>query len=370
MYVEQNATDGDTEVVISGTAGDEGLRRLYIKSPARERMTTLLADDATPGMREFHFETPEPPGEAVLAFYPEGTYVLQGISTSGERFRTVLTLSHDLPPAVTILHPAEDFEVPARQVLVGSLVRSSGYRAVRARDRERIGRSGAGVDREPAAACDELPRARAHSCGPGRSSRSAFTPSRTTAISSPWNRRSRRRSDAEGDAHFHEYEGARPLQRMRRISVSSASGDSGRPSSSSISVFALFSEPYRSICSLVHAYHFGLPASNEPIASSVALRISAVSTEPEAVIHHVPRPADELHAHGPPGDFRMRLDVQVLARDVGPQRIRVGCAGVAQHADLEQRPGDVHHHAAVQAAERHRRPAARVPRYFCCQAGS
>ncbi len=37
MYVEQNATDGDTEVVISGTAGDEGLRRLYIKSPARER---------------------------------------------------------------------------------------------------------------------------------------------------------------------------------------------------------------------------------------------------------------------------------------------------------------------------------------------
>lgn len=25
MYVEQNATDGDTEVVISGTAGDDGL---------------------------------------------------------------------------------------------------------------------------------------------------------------------------------------------------------------------------------------------------------------------------------------------------------------------------------------------------------
>jgi len=118
MYVEQNATDGDTEVVISGTAGDEGLRRLFIKSPTRERMTTLLADDATPGMREFHFETPEPPGEAVLAFYPEGKYVLLGISTSGERFRTVLTLSHELPPAVTILHPAEDAEVPAGQALV------------------------------------------------------------------------------------------------------------------------------------------------------------------------------------------------------------------------------------------------------------
>ncbi len=118
LYVEQNATDGDTEVVISGVAGDEGLRRLTIRSPARERMTLLLADDATPGMREFHFETPEPPGEAVLAFYPEGKYVLHGISTSGEEFRSVLTLSHDLPPAVTILHPAEDAEVPAWQGLV------------------------------------------------------------------------------------------------------------------------------------------------------------------------------------------------------------------------------------------------------------
>jgi hypothetical protein len=118
MYVEQNATDGDTEVVISGTAGDEGLRRLYIKSPARERMTTLLADDTTPGMREFHFETPEPPGEAILAFYPEGNYVLRGVSTSGEVFRSVLTLSHDMPPAVTILHPADEAEVPARQGLV------------------------------------------------------------------------------------------------------------------------------------------------------------------------------------------------------------------------------------------------------------
>ncbi len=118
MYVEQNATDGDTEVVISGVAGDEGLRRLTIRSPAHQRMTTLIAEDATPGMREFHFETPEPPGEAVLAFYPEGKYVLQGISMSGEEFRSVLTLSHDLPPAVTILHPAEDAEVPAWRGLV------------------------------------------------------------------------------------------------------------------------------------------------------------------------------------------------------------------------------------------------------------
>lgn len=117
LIVERNATDGDTEVVISGKAGDEGLRRLYIKSPDRQTMTTLLAANNTPGMREFAFETPEPPGEAVLAFYPEGKYVLHGVSTTGEVFRSVLTLSHELPPAVTILHPAEDAEVPARQAL-------------------------------------------------------------------------------------------------------------------------------------------------------------------------------------------------------------------------------------------------------------
>jgi hypothetical protein len=113
MYVEQNATDGDTEVVISGTAGDDGLRLLQIKWPDREVVTTLIADRSTLGMREFAFESPEPPGEAVLAAYPEGRYVLAGVSTAGERFRSVLTLSHDLPPATTILWPADEAEVPA-----------------------------------------------------------------------------------------------------------------------------------------------------------------------------------------------------------------------------------------------------------------
>jgi hypothetical protein len=118
IIVEQNATDGDTEVVIAGIAGDEGLRYLAIKSPGGQRMTTLIADRATPGMREFLFETPEPPGEAVLAFYPEGKYVLRGVSTTGEVFRSVVTLSHQLPAPATILHPADEAEVPARQPLI------------------------------------------------------------------------------------------------------------------------------------------------------------------------------------------------------------------------------------------------------------
>ena len=118
MYVEQNATDGDTEVVIAGTAGDDGLRLLQIKWPDRQLTATLVADRSTLGMREFHFESPEPPGAAVLAAYPEGRYVLAGVSTTGERFRSVLTLSHELPPAATILAPAEDAEVPAGEPLL------------------------------------------------------------------------------------------------------------------------------------------------------------------------------------------------------------------------------------------------------------
>jgi hypothetical protein len=130
MFVEQNATDGDTEVVISGTAGDDGLQLLTIRSPDGRTMARLHAPDLTTlGMREFHFESPEPPGEAVLAAYPEGKYVLRGVSTTGEKFRTVLTLSHQLPAAAIILHPAAEAELPARQALTvqWSSVPGTGY---------------------------------------------------------------------------------------------------------------------------------------------------------------------------------------------------------------------------------------------------
>jgi hypothetical protein len=119
IYVEQNATDRDTEVVIAGTAGDEGLALLRITSPDGRLIARLRSPDPTTlGMREFHFESPEPPGEAVLAAYPEGEYLLWGESVTGKRFRTVLRLSHQLPPAVTILEPADEAEVPVGAVTV------------------------------------------------------------------------------------------------------------------------------------------------------------------------------------------------------------------------------------------------------------
>ncbi len=119
IIVEQNATDGDTEVVISGIAGDDGLRLLSVHAPGGRKILTLVAPDpATLGEREFHFESPEPPGEAVLAGYPEGEYLFVGVSTVGERFRGTAELSHQLPGETTILNPVHESVIPAGSLTI------------------------------------------------------------------------------------------------------------------------------------------------------------------------------------------------------------------------------------------------------------
>ena len=112
INVEQNATDGDTEVVMTALAGDEGLRVLRIRTPdGRLVVKAHSPDPSVMGQREFAFESPEPEGEAILAAYPEGWYVFEGVSVTGERFRSRARLSHQLPAATVILHPAQDAEV-------------------------------------------------------------------------------------------------------------------------------------------------------------------------------------------------------------------------------------------------------------------
>lgn len=119
IHVEQNTTDGDTEVVISAKAGDEGLHTLSIKTPDRRHVAHVLSlDRSMMGVREFVFESPEPPGEAILAAYPEGTYTFTGVSSIGERFRGQAVLSHELPAPVTILHPAQNARVGAGSLSV------------------------------------------------------------------------------------------------------------------------------------------------------------------------------------------------------------------------------------------------------------
>lgn len=114
IIVERNDTDGDTEVVIELTAGDEGLRTLYMRTPDGRSIASVASHDpSSEGMREFHFESPEPEGDAILASYPEGTYVFYGSSTGGERFLSTAELSHSLPAAPTIINPVQDEVVGA-----------------------------------------------------------------------------------------------------------------------------------------------------------------------------------------------------------------------------------------------------------------
>ena len=107
IAVERNDTDGDTEVVIDLTAGDEGLRTLHMRTPDGRWIAHVISHPSSEGMREFHFESPEPAGDRILASYPEGTYTFHGRSTSGERFLSAADLSHELPAAPTIINPVQ-----------------------------------------------------------------------------------------------------------------------------------------------------------------------------------------------------------------------------------------------------------------------
>ena len=84
IVVERNDTDGDTEVVIELTAGDEGLRSLYMRTPDGRLIASVGSyHPSSEGIREFHLESPEPEGDRILASYPEG--LIGSAATTGHR---------------------------------------------------------------------------------------------------------------------------------------------------------------------------------------------------------------------------------------------------------------------------------------------
>jgi hypothetical protein len=119
VHFEQNATDGDVEVVFQVKGGDEGLVSLTVTAPNGRTVVDFTAPDAsTLGMRQFRFESPEPQDTASLAAaYPEGVYVFSGATASGARLRGQSTLSHRLPPPTSFLRPGTD----ARGVAISGL---------------------------------------------------------------------------------------------------------------------------------------------------------------------------------------------------------------------------------------------------------
>lgn len=121
VHFEQNATDGDIEVVFEATGGDAGLAMLNVVSPDGRTVVDFTAKDpSTMGIRSFRFESPEPKDvEGLKAAYPQGAYTFTGATSAGDKFHGKSTLNHKLPATVSFKYPAEEAEdVPLKNVKI------------------------------------------------------------------------------------------------------------------------------------------------------------------------------------------------------------------------------------------------------------
>lgn len=112
IYLEQNVTDEDAEVVIVAEGGDEGLQTLKVLGPGRRQVVDLLARRSRAlGFREILLETPEPGLDEVLAAYPAGVYRFAATDFSGAELTGSAVLDHAMPAPATILAPTDGAEV-------------------------------------------------------------------------------------------------------------------------------------------------------------------------------------------------------------------------------------------------------------------
>jgi hypothetical protein len=119
MTLEQNATDGDTEVVLFAQGGDVGLDRFEITAPGGRRIAKFDGDGRGIGIREFLLESAEPPDlDAVLGSFPEGEYTFTGQTVTGDCLKGTASLSHDIVPATQLLTPAEEEVVPVDKLVL------------------------------------------------------------------------------------------------------------------------------------------------------------------------------------------------------------------------------------------------------------
>lgn len=119
IVLEQNATDGDAEVVIFAKGQDEGLSELSIRAPNGRSVAHIVGSRRGVGLREFVIESAEPPDlPRILASFPAGTYSFLGRTVGGDFLRGSAVLSHAFAPAATILTPADEEIVPIDHVVL------------------------------------------------------------------------------------------------------------------------------------------------------------------------------------------------------------------------------------------------------------
>lgn len=119
VTLEQNATDGDSEIVFFAKGQDDGLKKLTVLSPDGEKVIKFKGDREGIGIREFAFESAEPPDlDKVLDSFPEGAYEFRGRTVEGDRLQGFAFLSHALAPQTEILTPTGNKPVPRDNVVV------------------------------------------------------------------------------------------------------------------------------------------------------------------------------------------------------------------------------------------------------------
>jgi hypothetical protein len=119
MTLEQNATDGDTEVVLFAQGGDVGLDRLEITAPNGRRVAKFDGDGRGIGIREFLLESAEPSDlDAVLGSFPEGEYSFTGKTVTGDCLEGNASLSHQIAPPTNLLTPEEEQVVGINQLVL------------------------------------------------------------------------------------------------------------------------------------------------------------------------------------------------------------------------------------------------------------
>jgi hypothetical protein len=121
VSLEQNATDGDAEVVFQVTAGSDGLAALTVVAPDGRPVVVFKApDSSTLGIRQFRFESPEPRDpDALRAAYPAGVYRFSGKTASGGTLSGQAQLHHRLPATTSLTKPSTGAErVSAKDVTI------------------------------------------------------------------------------------------------------------------------------------------------------------------------------------------------------------------------------------------------------------
>ena len=121
VHFEQNATDGDAEVVFNVKGAQEGLSKLIVVSPDGRKVIDFTApDNSTLGIRQFSFETPEPKNmDSLKSAYPEGIYSFTGITARGKKLTGQSLLTYRLPsPADNIQIRSEPRSVAAEEIKI------------------------------------------------------------------------------------------------------------------------------------------------------------------------------------------------------------------------------------------------------------